>query len=169
MTIRHRLNPDDNRRRIEFSNWFIERCRDHRFLANLIIGDEASFRMNGEVNTQNVREYAPWGNAPNFYYDRNDSRAKITVWVGALTSPFFYEGNVSGENLLNEAVFPQLAEMCGDQFENGTFQRLCQAQDGAPGHRAREVRNWLLELVAKAKNYYRSRCSATKSNACAKI
>ena len=41
MTIRHQLNPDDNRRRIEFSNWFIERCQDHRFLAILIIGDEA--------------------------------------------------------------------------------------------------------------------------------
>ena len=52
------------------------------FLANLIIGDEASFRMNGEVNTQNVREYAPRGNVHNFYYDRNDSRTKITVWVG---------------------------------------------------------------------------------------
>ena len=32
----------------------------------LIIGDEASLRMNGEVNTQNVREYAPRGNAPIF-------------------------------------------------------------------------------------------------------
>ena len=31
MTIRHQLNPDDNRRRIEFSSCFIERCRDHRF------------------------------------------------------------------------------------------------------------------------------------------
>ena len=30
MTIRQ-LNPDDNRRRIEFCNWFIKRCRDHRF------------------------------------------------------------------------------------------------------------------------------------------
>ena len=57
-TRRYQLNPDDNRRRIGFSNWFIERCRDHRFLATLIIGDEASFRMNGEVNTQNVRDYA---------------------------------------------------------------------------------------------------------------
>ena len=67
MTIRQQ-NPDDNRRRIEFSNWFIERCRDHRvfFLANLIIGDEASFRMNGEVNTHNVRDYTPRGNAPIF-------------------------------------------------------------------------------------------------------
>ena len=141
MTIRHQLNPDDNRRRIGFSNWFIERCRDHRFLANLIIGDEASFRMNGEVNTQNVWEYA-LGNGLDNYYDRNDSRAKITVWVGlcgngALTCPLCFEGNVNVENylqMLNEEVFPQLVGMFGDQFENGTFQRLCWARDGAPGH-----------------------------------
>ena len=106
--------------------------------------------MNSEANTQNVREYAQRGNAPNCYYDRNDSRAKITVWVGlcgngALTGPFFFEGNVNGENylqMLNEEVFPQLVEMLVDQFENGTFQRLWWAQDGAPGHRARVVRNW---------------------------
>ena len=48
--------------------------------------------------------------------------------------------------MLNEEVYPQLVEMFGDQFENGTFQRLWWAQNGAPGHRAREVRNWLLEL-----------------------
>ena len=35
--------------------------------------------------------------------------------------------------MLNEEVFPQLVEMFGDQFENGTFQRLWWAQDGAPG------------------------------------
>ena len=175
------------RRRVEFSNWFIERCRD-RFLANLIIGDETSFRMNGEVNTQNVQEYTPRGNAPIFYYDRNDCRAKITVWVGlcengSLTGPFFFEGNVNGENylqVLNEEVVPQLVEMFGNRFENGTFQRLWWAQDGTPGNRAREVRNWLLEFFQhkvialyheseKAKNHYRSGCSETKSNACAKI
>ena len=66
------------------------------------------------------------GKCPNFYYDRNDSRAKITVWFGlcgngALTGPFFFEGNVDGENylqMLNEEVFPQLVET------GGTFQRF---------------------------------------------
>ena len=65
------------------------------------------------------------------------------------SDPFFFEGNVNVENyiqMLSEEVFPQLVEMFGDQFENGTFQRLCWAQDGAPGHRAREVRNWLLDF-----------------------
>ena len=51
--------------------------------------------------------------------------------------------------MLNEEIFPQLVEMFGDQFEKGTFQRLRWAQDGGPGHRAREVRNWLLEYSLK--------------------
>ena len=68
----------------------------------------------------------PQGGYPNFYYDKNDSRTKITVWVGlcgngALTGPFFFEGKVNGENylqMLNEEVFPKLVDMFGDQFEN---------------------------------------------------
>jgi len=49
------------------------------FLDNVMIGDEASFSMNGQVNTRNVREYAPRGNPP---YDRSNSREKTSVWVG---------------------------------------------------------------------------------------
>ena len=80
--------------------------------------------------------------------------AQKSVWVGlcgngALSGPFFFEGNVNGENylqMLNGEVFPQLVEVFDDQFDNGTFQRLRWAQNGMPGHRAREVRNWLLEF-----------------------
>ena len=52
INIRHALREDDFLRRLQFSNWFIERCRDFRFLANLLISDEANFQTNGEVNTQ---------------------------------------------------------------------------------------------------------------------
>ena len=65
------------------------------------------------------------------------------MWEWSTYRPIlFFEGNVNGETylqMLNEEVFPQLVEMFGDQFENGTFQRLWWAQDGAPGHRAKMV------------------------------
>ena len=51
--VRHELLPGDFARRLRFSLWLNERCRRENFLANLLIGDEASFVMNGEVNTQN--------------------------------------------------------------------------------------------------------------------
>lgn len=47
-----------------------------------MIGDEAAFAMNGRLNSQNVREYAPLGHPPEFNYESNDSREMLTVWVG---------------------------------------------------------------------------------------
>ena len=49
--------------------------RHQHFLESLIIGDEAAFSMNGEVNSHNVRQYAPKGHPPAFNFERNDFRA----------------------------------------------------------------------------------------------
>ncbi len=56
MHVRHELLAGDFARRLHFSGWFNERCRCENFLDSLLIGDEASFVMNDEVNTQNVRQ-----------------------------------------------------------------------------------------------------------------
>ena len=110
--------------------------------------------MNGEVNYQNVREYAPQGERPDINYDINASRERCTVWVGlcgngTLLDSFFFEGAVTAASYLrmpNEETFPQLADTFGYQFVNGHFSRLWWAQDGAPPHRSHEVRNWLSEF-----------------------
>ena len=68
---------------------------------------------------------------------------------GAVIGPFFFEDNVNGGNylqMLNEDVFPRLVEIFGDQFEDGTFKQLWWAQDGAPCHRAMDVRDGLIEF-----------------------
>ena len=117
-----------------------KKLRDRRFLANLVIGDEAGFVMNGEVNSQNVREYAPQRELPDINYDINASRERCTVWVGlcgngTLLDSFFFEGAVTAASYLrmpNEETFPQLADTFGYQFVNGHFSRLWWAQDGAP-------------------------------------
>ena len=71
MHVRHELLAGDFARRLHFSRWFNERCRRENFLYSLVIGDEASFVMNGEVNTQNVRQYAPIGHPPAFNFERS--------------------------------------------------------------------------------------------------
>ena len=81
MHVRHELLPADFARRLRFSVWFNERCRRENFLDSFLIGDEASFVMNGEVNTQNVRQYAPKGHSPAFNYERSNSRVHLTVWA----------------------------------------------------------------------------------------
>jgi len=68
-------------RRRAYSEWLVEKFQEDGFLENIIIGDEAAFCMNGTVNTQNVREYAPFNHPPNFSYDVSSSREKVNVWA----------------------------------------------------------------------------------------
>jgi hypothetical protein len=58
MPVRHELLPNDYLRRLRFSQWyrFNQKCEeDPHFLDHVVIGDEASFVMDGEVNSHNVR------------------------------------------------------------------------------------------------------------------
>ena len=111
MQKRHELKVGDYARRMAFPNG-CERNRDNHFPRNLIIADEAGFPMNGRVNSQNVRYYAPKGNAPDFTYELSASREKRTVWMGlcgngSVIGPIFFERNQNGAaylQMLNEEV-----------------------------------------------------------------
>ena len=102
MYIRHELLPNDYLRRRKFSEWFNQKCEeDPHFLEHLVFGDEATFAMNGEVNSLAVRQYAPKGHPPEFNFNRSDSRAKVTVWEGlcrngVILGPYIFERNVGG-------------------------------------------------------------------------
>ena len=78
MIERHELLADDYDRRMAYCRWFVvEQCQDPEFLPNIIIGDEATFAMNGSVNTRNTRAYAPKGQPPpDFVYEKPNSREK---------------------------------------------------------------------------------------------
>ena len=79
MHVRHELLPNDLPRRLRYSNWFNERCPNQNFLQSIIIRDEAGFALNGEINSHNVREYAPKENPPAVNFERTNSRAKLTI------------------------------------------------------------------------------------------
>ena len=121
---RHGLLAGDFAFRLRFSEWFNQLCRNERFLDNFIIGDEATFSLNGEVNTHNVRQYASKGQPPTFNFERNDSRGKLTVWAalcgnGLLLGPYFFDRNVTEIaylKMMNEFVFPQLAVHFNNQY-----------------------------------------------------
>ena len=70
---RQQLKDGDFERRMGFCEWLLIQNRNPRFLHDLIIGDEAGFPMNGKVNTQNVRQYAPRRQAPEFTYQVSES------------------------------------------------------------------------------------------------
>ena len=93
--VRHQLFQRDFQRRLHFSRWLTERCeRNENFLRNFVIGDDATFSMDGQVRSKNVRQYAPAGQPSEFNYDVSCSRQKWTVWMGMCGSgqvigPFF--------------------------------------------------------------------------------
>ena len=102
-----------------------------------LIGDEAAFKLNGEVNTWNVRRYAEHG----FTYDVPNSRENVTVWVGLVDNnvigPYFHDANVNGKNyldMINNQVVPELHRLYG-RTRVGDVPRIWWVQDGAPAHR----------------------------------
>ena len=118
-----------------------------------MIGDEAAFHMNGQVNTQNLRQYAPRGEQPSFNFDRRGSREKLSVWAclsgnGSLLGPFFFEGNVNGRKYLemfNNEILPCLLRIYHLNVE-ADIQNIWWFQDGAPPHRLREVTQRLRDV-----------------------
>ena len=142
MHVRHKLLQNDWPRHLRFPEWFNQCCQNENFLDWFIIGDEAGFEMNRQVNKHNVCEYAPRGNPPAFNFDRSSERTKLTVWAGVcgnglILGPYFFYANVDGLaylRMLNYFVFPQLANHFNNQYWEGMFRGLWWAQDGAPAH-----------------------------------
>ena len=147
----HALEPGDPARRINFCQWLIG--RGGRFLIKVLIGDEASFSMDGKVNTWNTREYAPKNQPPGTRYNVPNDKRKIMVWVGLLgdntiIGPYIFQQNVNGQtylDMINNFVVPQLAAKYG-HGRNGSIRQIWWFQDGAPAHRARVVHNRLQQL-----------------------
>ena len=109
------LRPGDNVRRMNYSRWIVN--QPQRFCDRILISDEASFSLKGEVNTWNTRCYAQSRQPPRqFTYDRPDARQSVNVWVGLtgnnhIIGPFFLRGNINGNvylNLINNQVVPEL-------------------------------------------------------------
>lgn len=156
MKIRHSLEAGDHVRRVDFSNWFIGQLNDPQFFDKILIGDEAGFSLNGDVYNHNMVYYAEKGNPPDFYFDHNNSREKVTVWAGLcgngeIIGPFFFDENVNAQrytDMINDDVVPELMQkfnfnlFADNLFEDG----LWWFQDGAPCHGALIARQRLREL-----------------------
>ncbi|KAF2355758.1 Protein of unknown function DUF4817 [Trinorchestia longiramus] len=80
MHVRHKLLDTDLPRRLNFAQWFLQKI--DRFIEDIVIGDKAAFHLNGKVNSHNVRRYAPKNNPPDFNYNVEISREKVSIWMG---------------------------------------------------------------------------------------
>jgi len=76
MRIKHNLHQEDHARRLRYSEWLLQQFANENFIGKIVIGDEAAFAMNGRVSTQNVWQYAPKGQTPDFRFNVPNSREK---------------------------------------------------------------------------------------------
>ena len=137
-------SAEDVERLVQYSQWLLG--KPHAFISQIIIGDEATFQLNGNVSDHNVVRYAPRGDPPeDLVYDKPSSGEKSVVWIGLvrnnLIRPYFLDGNVNGQaylEMLNNFVLPQVENIFGVN-QNGSIPRAYWFQDGAPGHRLNAV------------------------------
>lgn len=140
---RHELKPGDLPRRLDFCHWILTRTDDQ--LLQILFSDEAMFELNGSVNSQNVRRYAPLkssdpvngGRPEHFTVDKPTFSRKIMVFCGVKRDSTFglqvYQNETMNgpryHRLLQYHVFPELR-----QWNGGNMAGLYWMQDGAPCH-----------------------------------
>ena len=79
------MYPGDKERRLSFARRIC--ALSDQQLANIAFSDEAYFTLDGEVNTQNIRRYAPRGERPDgFIHTTNKYPQKVMVFLGLHSS-----------------------------------------------------------------------------------
>lgn len=149
--VSHELNEDDFDRRQEFCELMMDRCNnDPQFIRQCVFSDESTFCLNGIVNRQNCRYWAPenphWAIEGHTQYPQT-----INVWAGivgnTIVGPFFIDGSLNGDkylDLLQHQIIPALAALYPHhQNPQLPANSLWFQQDGAPPHYARHVREYL--------------------------
>lgn len=146
--IVHELLFGDAERRIVFCETMMQRINnDPHYLRNIVFSDEATFQLNGNVNSQNCRYWCD-ENPYEFHEGHTQYPQKVNVWAGirngTIIGPFRIDGNLNGPNyldMLRNTIIPALQQATGENFNNIQFQ-----QDGAPPHWTVPVREYLNEV-----------------------
>ena len=139
---RHELQAGDLPRRLAFCQWLVQLADDE--LLKIVTSDEASFLLNGHVNSQNVRCYAPLkssdpingGRPDHFAVDHPTFSQKLMVFCGmkrdgTFCLKFFRNENLTGatyHRLLQYHALPQLRAWNGGNLDGIYWQ-----QDGQKG------------------------------------
>ena len=140
-----RLLPQDFPRRLNMCNFLTTLTPDD--ISNILFSDEAQFHLDGTINTQNVRRYAPrkgsvpagqaQGRPNHFRHQKSTFSPHVMVFLGLRGNGTLFgysklEGGLNSRayhNLLQHRVLPSVRATNG-----GTLQGLTWQQDGAPPH-----------------------------------
>ena len=79
-------------------------AQQSKIIAKFVIGDKARFALTGGMNNQNVRKYASANQPPDSHYNVNDSRQKLTVWVGLCGNSNSFRGYTFDDSVISKSV-----------------------------------------------------------------
>jgi hypothetical protein len=112
------------------------------------MSDEAIFSLNGSVNKQNCRYWAPTNPRP--LHERPLHSPQVVVWCAisaqGITGPYFFEGDDSVSVTVNAELYNHMLEtffLPEMRRRNWNMARAWFQQDGATAHMARLSMNTL--------------------------
>lgn len=158
LRLHQALTPEDHiSRRLFCDNMIGATIENPDILDNLFMSDESYFYLNGTVNTHNCVYWSRRN--PHYNKEIPLHSPSVLVWSAIssrfIIGPYFFTGKVNQINylsMLQDFFIPQLVSKGIDP------QQVWFQQDGAPGHRARSVINFLKDtfpakLIAKGSNF----------------
>jgi len=115
ITLTHTLSQQDMQLRVQFCDWAQVIRADPSFVYYVMFSDKSTFKNNNKLNRHNCHY---WWNVNPFWHRQvdNQHRWSVNVWCGIingyLIGPYFFDGNVNGENFLEflRNHLPQLLE-----------------------------------------------------------
>lgn len=136
------VKDTDYLRRKNFAEAMMTNFWNDGGLEGIIFSDEAHFHLNGDVNKQNARYWAPEN--PRERHQRPLHSPKVTVWCGmsaaGIIGPYFFEDAIGRTltvtsrrytDMVQNWLRPELVNVPGYDPDNTWFQ-----QDGATPHTA---------------------------------
>lgn len=139
------LHEDDNDRRLEFCEQFLEmQVNQPNLFERVLWSDEATFKLNGHINRHNCIYYE--AENPHVILEKEVNMPGLSVWAGVwyggIIGPYFFNGTINGlryQQMLAEFVWPAVSNFI---LEDEPFYYQ---HDGAAPHFARVVRDWMNE------------------------
>lgn len=142
----HSLKPGDAQRRLQFSNWFLDKIRQQPdFHRKLIWSDETYISSAGIFNRHNEHIWAD-SNPHSTSTVQRQGRFGFSVWCALFDSQVLayeiYDDNLNGENY-HRIINENLIENYLDNIPLAQRREIFFQQDGAPPHQRRAVSDLL--------------------------
>jgi len=145
-----KLKRGDKARRLEWCDWLLEKVeRQHCFLNNLWMSDEAKFCLDGTVSKQNCRYWSEEN--PQLTSQKSQFPGAVTAWCAVSSSgiigPFFFEQDGQPTTVTSRRYCDMLTSLFlpALRARRRSLRRVWFQQDGATAHTSKAAISLLQE------------------------